>query len=592
MSDFVASVPTEREPRRPGIWRPAFRLIRALLRHHKRLFFTAVAGASVFAACTVFSAEVVGWIIDDVITPRFEEGSVRTRTVVAVLGTLVLVGLVRACGVVVRRTWAGRTTWRITESLTRDVVDRVVQQPAPWHRRQSTGDVITRAGVDAEAATAVLGPLPYASSVVVILLLSSVWLVVTDPLLGIAAVCMFPMLITLNLVYQRTVDRHFDTAQHELGVLSSAVLESFEGVNVVKAFGAEGRETQRLAVIAGRLRAARVQTVRLRSTFEALLDGVPNVVNIGLLIGGAYRVRAGALSVGELTSFIYLFTLLVFPLRLIGFALSELPRSQAGWVRIRQILDEAVLADPAASLLRHESSGVEMRDVRVTHDGEREVLRSVTASIEGGRTVAVVGATGSGKTTFVHAIAGLIEVSSGSITVPRQRAAVVFQEPFLFAGSVRENVTLGLQVADDAVQLALGAAEAMFAYDLPDGLETVIGERGVGLSGGQRQRIALARALVRRPQLLLLDDTTSSLDPGTEARVLGNLRAALTGTTVVAVASRPSTIALADEVLYLVDGQVIAHGTHDDLMSSSAAYCELMQAFEHERDDERDGASS
>jgi ABC-type multidrug transport system fused ATPase/permease subunit len=579
-----SALPSQNDQTRRRIWRDGWHLLGALLRHHKRLFAIAVCGAAVFAACTVLSAEVIGRIIDDVVRPRFDEGSVQVRTVAMALGTLVLVGLVRAAGVVVRRTWAGRASWRIAESLTAEVVDRVVEQPAPWHRRQNTGDLITRAGVDTEAATAVLQPLPYASSVVVMLVISSVWLVTTDPILGVAAVCMFPVLVGFNLVYQRRVDRYFSTAQKEIGALSAAVLESFEAVNVVKAFGAEARETQRLAVIAARLRQARIETVRLRSSFEALLDGVPNLVNIALLIGGAYRVRSGDLSVGELASFIYLFTLLVFPLRLIGYALSELPHSQAGWARLRELLDDPVAVDPATLLLHHHSNGVDLRDVHVTHDGSRDILRSVTATIGSGRTVAVVGATGAGKTTLVHAIAGLIDVASGSITVPYGPAAMVFQEPFLLAGTIRENVTLGFPLDDDAVNLALDAAEAGFVHELPNGLDTVVGERGVGLSGGQRQRIALARALVRRPKLLLLDDTTSSLDPGTEARVVSNLRLVLTDTTVVAVASRPSTIALADEVLYLVDGEVVAHGTHDDLMATNDAYSELMQAFEHDRD--------
>jgi ATP-binding cassette, subfamily B, bacterial len=570
-----------------GIWRPAFRLIRALLRHHKRLFFTSVAGASVFAACTVLSAEIVGRITDDVVRPRFEEGSVAVGTVVAVLAALIVVGVVRAAGVVVRRTFAGRTAWRIAESLTGDVVDHVVAQPTPWHRRQSTGDIITRAGVDTEAATAVLQPLPFATSVVVMLVLSAVWLVVTDPILGIAAVAVFPLLIALNLAYQRRVNQYFSIAQHEIGRLSSAVHESFDGVNVVKAFGAESRETERLAVIASRLREARFNTVRLRSTFEALLDVVPSVVNILLLVGGAHRVRSGDLTVGELTSFIYLFTLLVFPLRLIGYALSELPHSQAGWNRMRQLLDEPIEADPMQALNHHPSHAVLLHDVHVSHDGEHDVLRGVDARIEAGLTVAVVGSTGAGKTTLVQAIAGLITVRRGSITVPDSSTgsmALVFQEPFLFAGSVRQNVTLGAPIDDDAVRTALATSEASFVDELPEGLDTIVGERGVGLSGGQRQRIALARALVRRPGLLLLDDTTSALDPSTEARVLANLRATLTDTTVVAVASRPSTIALADEVLYMVDGVVVAHGTHDELMESSEHYRLLMQAFEHDRD--------
>jgi ATP-binding cassette, subfamily B, bacterial len=588
-SDLVA--PVDGSLDRDGTFRAAWHLLRLLLKGHKRLFFTAVAGAAVFAACTVLSAEIVGRITDDLIRPRFEEGSVGTGTVALVLGALILVGIVRGAGVVVRRVWAGRTVWRIAEKLTADVIDRVVEQPAPWHRRQSTGDLITRAGVDTEAATAVLQPLPFASSVVVMLVLSAVWLVLTDPVLGLAAVLVFPVMIGLNIFYQRHVDQYFDAAQVELGKLSSAVHESFDGVHVVKAFGAERRETERLAVIASRLRQARIETVRLRSAFEALLDGVPNIVNVGLLIGGAYRVRAGALSVGELTSFIYLFTLLVFPLRIIGYAFSELPRSQAGWARLRQLLDEPVEVDPASRLRRRPGNAVDIAGVVVSHDGERDVLQGVDAHVDAGRTVAVVGSTGAGKTTLVDAIAGLVDTSAGSITVPDGFTAVVFQEPFLFAGSVRDNVALGAPIDDDAIRTALATAEAAFVDELPDGLDTIVGERGVGLSGGQRQRIALARALVRRPGLLLLDDTTSALDPTTEARVLANLRATLRDTTVIAVASRPSTIALADEVLYLADGVVVAHGTHDELMASSTDYAELMQAFEHDRDEIGDGAA-
>jgi ATP-binding cassette, subfamily B, bacterial len=571
----------------------AVRLLRALLRNHKRLFFTAVGGAAVFATCTVLSSVVVRYITDEVIRPRFEEGSVEAGTVVLVLGTLVVVGLVRAAGVIVRRTWAGRTAWRVTESITARVIDRVVTQPAPWHRRQNTGDLITRAGVDAEAATAVLSPLPYASSVVVLLLLSSVWLLVTDLVLGAAAVAVFPVLIALNVTYQRRVDKYFNEAQDEIGKLSAAVHESFDGVHVVKAFGAERRETERLAVIAARLRRARIDTVRLRSTFEALLDCIPNLVNILLIIGGAYRIRSGDMTVGELLSFVYLFTLLVFPLRLIGFALSELPHSQAGWLRIKQVIDEPVERDPAAGLVRSRTNDVELHDVWATHDGERDVLRGVEAHVDAGRTVAVVGATGSGKTTLLHLIAGLVSPTRGEIRVPAvggasptmtSGVAIVFQEAFLLAATVRENVTLGRPMADDEVWAALETAEAGFVRDLPEGLDTVVGERGVGLSGGQRQRIALARALVRRPAVLLLDDTTSALDPSTEARVLANLRRVLSDTTVIAVASRPSTIALADDVLYLSEGVVEAHGRHEELLEANESYRLLMQAFEHDRE--------
>lgn len=561
----------------------AFRLIRGLLRYHKRLFFTAVGCAAVFAACTVFSSVVVRLITDKVIVPRFEDGHVAAGRVLAILGLLVAVGVVRAFGVVGRRVFANRTAWRVTESLTAEVVDRVTAQPVPWHRMHRTGDIITRAGVDAEAATQILNPLPFASSVVLMLVLSAVWLLITDLWLGLAAVAVFPLLIGLNLTYQRRVDQFYDTAQNELGKLSEAVHESFDGVTVVKSFGAESRETERLAVIASRLRNARFGAIRLRSTFEALLDGVPNIVNIFLLVAGSYRVRSGAMTIGELTSFIYLFTLLVFPLRLIGFALSELPYSIAGWNRIRELLDEPVVSDPALTLTRHSDNAIELKGVTYNHDESRDVLKGVDAVIPAGRTVAVVGPTGAGKTTLLHLIAGLIAVDQGSITVPESGCVLVFQEPFLLAGSVRDNVALGRTVTDDDVHAALLAAEAGFVEQFSEGVDTVVGERGVGLSGGQRQRIALARALVGNPAALLLDDTTSSLDPATEAKVLANLRDTLRHTTVVAVASRPSTIALADDVLYLADGQVVAHGSHDQLLASVPDYRRLMEAFEHDR---------
>lgn len=567
-----------------GRSRQAFQLIRALVRYHKKTFFTAVGGAAVFAGCTVLSAMVVQLIIDDVINPRFNDGSVALHKVLLILGALIVIGFVRAAGVVVRRTWAGRTTWRVTETITTDVIDRLTEQPAPWHRDQSTGDLITRAGVDAEAATAVLGPLPFASGVVVLVALSSTWMVVTDLRLGLAAVAVFPGLIALNIGYQRRVDHFYNTAQDELGNLSAAVHESFDGVAVVKSFGAEGRETDRLSVIASRLLTARLGAVRLRATFEALLDGVPTIVNVALLVGGAYRVRSGDMTVGELTSFIYLFTLLVFPLRLIGFTLSEVPHSLAGWNRIRDLLDQPVVSDPALTLLHGTDNSVLLRDVHFSHDGEREVLRGVSATIDAGRTVAVVGATGAGKTTLLHLLAGLIAPDSGTVTVPIGGTRLVFQEPFLLAGSVRENIALGEDVSLDAIEAALAVAEAQFVHELPLGLDTQLGERGVGLSGGQRQRLALARALVRQPSVLLLDDTTSALDPTTEANVLSNLRAALTRTTVVAIASRPSTIALADDVLYLDNGEVVAHGRHAELMQRVPAYRQLIEAFEHDRE--------
>ena len=196
----------------------------------------------------------------------------------------------------------------------------------------------------------------------------------------------------------------------------------------------------------------------------------------------------------------------------------------------------------------------------------------------------MVGPTGAGKSTLVELAGGLIGPDHGVVAATDGARAIVFQEAFLFGGTIRDNVAVGAGAGDDEVWAALRMAQAeRFVADLPAGLDTVVGERGVSLSGGQRQRIALARAMVRRPALLLLDDTTSALDPSTERAVLGNLRGALAGTTVLMVASRPSTIALADDVVYLERGHVVDHGTHDELMARRPAYRRLLEAFETDR---------
>jgi len=567
--------------------RRGYRMIKAMVRLHPRVFAMAVTGAAIFAICTVLSSVALRWVIDHIFVPRFDEGDVAAGTVAAGLAFVFIVGVVRSAGVVMRRVFAGITQFRVGASLARQVVSRLVSQPISWHHQRPDGDLVGRAGVDTDAAIAVLAPIPFATGTVLMVVISSAWLIITDPILGALAVAVFPILLATNVAYQRRVDQHFDAAQGELGKLSAGVHESFEGVQLIKAYGAERRETERLSEIAGRLRDARVRAIRLRGTFESILDVMPSITNVGLVVAGAYRVRSGDVTVGELSSFIYLFTLLVFPLRLIGYVLSEMPHSLAGWERVREVLDEPVEPDPLASVSEAPADiGIELNDVAFTFPGEAQpALVDVDMVVPAGRIVAVVGPTGSGKSTLVELTGGLVSPDSGLVATRSGTRSMVFQEAFLFSGTIRENVALGKGFTDDEVWAALHLSRAdRFVSELGDRLDTVVGERGVSLSGGQRQRIALARALIRRPELLLLDDTTSALDPETERVVLGNLRDALSGTTVLMVASRPSTIALADDVMYLERGTVVDHGTHLELMDRSAPYRELVEAFEADRD--------
>jgi ABC-type multidrug transport system fused ATPase/permease subunit len=571
------------------------RFIAELVMVHPKLFLIAMGGAAVFALLTVASSFAIGQVIDDVILPRFEEGEVATSTVLAGLGLVIGIGVVRAIAIVVRRSYASITMWRVAQTFTNRVVQRYAEQPVSWHNRRPDGDLVQRAGVDAEATVSVLAPIPFASGTIVMLVASTVWMLLIDVPLGLVAVVVFPLLLITNVVYEKSVSRYFTRAQDQLGEFSAGVHESFEGVQLVKSYGAEERETERLAGLADRVRASRVQAIRLRSWFEALLDVIPSLTNITLVVIGALRVQSGDVTVGEFSSVIFLFTLLVFPLRLIGYALSELPRSMAAWQRIRGVLDEPIEPDPAERIgVAAAGLGVEFVGVDFAHEGDGPpTVQDVDLAVRLGSVTALVGPTGSGKSTLAQLAAGLIGPSAGEVRLAPGVRSIVFQEAFLSSGTVRDNIELGTSYSDDEIWDALGQAAATeFVQRLPQQLDTVVGERGVSLSGGQRQRLALARALVRRPSLLVLDDTTSALDPATEAMILEQLRSRLGGSTVLMVASRPSTIALADDVVFVAEGRIAAHGTHDELLESTSAYRELVEAFESDRDRDASPASS
>jgi ABC-type multidrug transport system fused ATPase/permease subunit len=565
--------------------REASHLINQLVRFHPKLFAIAVSGATLFALCTVASSIGLRWMIDRVILVRFEQNVTDLAALIAGSIIVIGIGLLRAFGVVIRRSYAGKAEWRTCETLTEKVIDHIVAQPIEWHRKKMTGDIVARCGVDADASVAILAPLPFATSVVVMMVVSASWMLFVDIPLGLVAVVVFPILLLLNIGYQRRIDRYYNLAQKELGTLSEAVHESFDGVMVVKSFGAEKRETQRLASISSRLRDARIDAVAIRSTFEAMLDAIPNLLNIALIVLGSYRVKSGNMSVGELSSFIYLFSLLVFPLRIIGYLFSEIPHSVAGWRRINEVLEEKLLPDPALNIqTAQRGAGIEIRDCFFEHQDQMPIIRNLNLKISEGKTVALVGATGCGKTTLLHLISGLISPTSGEIAVQSGGVSLVFQEAFLFAETLRYNITLDAEISTESVKKALEISQCNdFIDDLELGIDTSMGERGISLSGGQRQRVALARAIAQNRSVLLLDDTTSALDPNTEANVVKSLRQMSGHHTVVIVASRPSTIALADEVLYMDEGCIADRGSHEELLGRSAKYLELIKAFEHDR---------
>lgn len=586
-------------PDDPGVMRRGVSLLVEILRAEPWPAAGAIAGAFVFAAASVAGAVILGRVTDELIVPRLDE---RPTVGAALAGGAVIVAMsiVRAAGVVARRYYGNMTTRRMQMRWFNRLSDHYLEQPLPFFFGQPTGKLLAHADSDAERSAFAMVPLPLSLGALVLLVFAAVNLAVLDPLLLAIGLGLFPLLMLLNRLYTTRVVGPSARAQAHVADVSSVAHESFEAALVVKLLGLEARESSRMRAAADDLRQERLVIGRLRAAFEPALEALPNLGTVALLGIGAWRVSEGTITTGDLVQAMALFSIIAFPMRVIGFLLEELPRAVVSRERIVDVLDTdhrvtgaPLVPEPEAR--RHLPAGplpLSVRELSFAYGGER-VLDDVTFDVEPGGVVAIVGATGSGKSTLCNLLAGLARPTGGEIRlgeVPlrnadpvdlRSAVALVFQETFLFNDTVLENLTLGQPVDAERLQWAVDVAQAGYVDDLAHGRATVVGERGVTLSGGQRQRLALARALLRHPRLLLLDDATSAIDPVIEQRILDGLRQELDTTTLV-VAHRVATIRLADRVLFLDRGRLVGDGTHDELLAGDARYAALVRAYEQD----------
>ncbi len=585
---------------RPGTTRRGFQVIGHGARAQWRLFTVAVIGSLVYGALTVADAWVLGWATDEVITPAFDADVVDRSDLLAVTLLFLGVAVGRALGIVGRRLVGGVVYFRLMAAHRRAVTRQYLRLPMRWHQAHPTGQLLSNANADVEAAWAVMMPLPMAVGVLAMLVVAVVAMVMADLVLTLVGLVVFPLLFVINVGYQRILSPRITLAQQLRADVSGVAHESFDGAMVVKALGRETEETRRFRREAERLRDANIAAGRVRSVFDPALEALPTIGVLLVILLGVVRVQSGAADPGDVVQVAFLFTVIAFPVRAIGWVLGELPRSVVGWDRVRAVLD-ATGSTPYGGAGMDGAGPVrlELRDLWFGYAEGRPVLRGLDLAVEPGRTVALVGRTGSGKSTLASVVTRLLDPDEGAVLLGGRDArelshealagtvALVPQHTFLFDDTVRGNVTLGADLPDEQVWTALRTAQAdRFVAALPQGLDAPLGERGTTLSGGQRQRLALARALVRAPRLLVLDDATSAVDPEVEAAVLAGLRAhaGAGGPTTVLIAYRKATIALADEVLFLDDGRVALRGRHDELVRRSPAYRDIVEAYEQARE--------
>jgi ATP-binding cassette subfamily B protein len=577
-----------------GLFSRGVRLIASYVRAHPRPFMISVGGAFLFAVASIGLTAVLGRVTDEILRPAFQRQGVTWDRIWLGVVAIMVAGSLRALGIMVRRYYSGVSGSAVMATLRTRVSDRYRELSLAYHREQPTGELLAHMEADVEAAVDVLHPVPFAVGVLFLTLFAMIALLVTDPFLALIGFFLFPTLALLNRNFAKRMEGPARRAQEKIGEVSAVAHESIDGALIVKTLGREDAETERLAVKAGELRNERVEAGFIRAGFEPALESLPTLGTVFLLGVGSWRVSTGAVSVGDLVAFVTLFGLLAWPMRFVGWILSELPRAVVGYARLEQVFEAQIKVEPPVDPLPLPDGplGIELRDVVYSFGEEQLVLNGVSLTIAPDEAVAVVGPTGVGKSTLTQLMVRLDDPEQGAVLVGgvdlrradpqalRDATAMVFQESFLFAESIRDNIALDTGVNDEEVERAAVMAQAdRFIRSLPHGFDTVVGERGHTLSGGQRQRIALARALVRHPRIMILDDATSAVDPTIEAQILGALRSAL-ATTLVVVAYRLSTIRLADRVVYVEDGKVIASGSHDELLATVPGYTAMIRAYE------------
>jgi ABC-type multidrug transport system fused ATPase/permease subunit len=508
------------------------------------------------------------------------------------VAAVVAVGLARALFMAGRRFISGRQALGVEWDLRDTLYAKLLRLSFGFYDRHQTGQLMSRATVDVQTVRFFLGyGLIFFFQHVLTIVGVVVVMYVVNWRLAVAATAVTPFIVLLAYRYSHVAHPVLRDVQQRMADVTTVAEESIVGAHVVKAFAQEERQTGRFAERSERVFKGALRANRQRALYVPLLAFLPLVAQAAVLLYGGRMVARGDLGLDAFFAFNVLVVMLVMPLRMLGMWIGQAQRATASGERIFEVLDEVedVGDVPGAAPLPPGEGRVRFEHVSFAYGAGEPVLRDIDLELQPGRAVALIGHTGSGKTTLASLVPRFYDVTAGRVLVDgmdvrdvklaslRREIGIVDQDPFLFSATVRENIAFGrLEATPADVERAARLAQAHeFIAELPDGYETVIGERGITLSGGQRQRLAIARAILLDPRILVLDDATASVDASTEARIRLGLREAMRGRTTIVIAHRLSTLALADELVVLHEGRVVARGTDEELLATSRVYREI-----------------
>ena len=572
---------------RPQSARRTFVRLLAFLRPYR----VSLAVSSVLAIGSQVAGILVPVLIGVVIDELY--GDQDTTVLMWWIGAIVALGLVRGALMLGRRLLSGRQALAVEYDMRDELYAHFLRLSFGFYDRSQTGQLMSRATIDLQSVRFFLGYglIFFAQHVVTIVVVSAV-LFVYSWQLALVALAITPAIVLIAQRYSHVSHPVLRDVQAKLADVSTVAEESIVGVHVVKSFSQEDRRGEQFSRAADSVFERTLAANRQRALYVPLLSFLPLVAQAAVLLVAGRMVVDGTMSTGDFFTFFLLLAMLVMPLRMLGMWVGQAQRATAAGERIFEVLDEPEeISDRAGAQPLPPGPGhVRFEGVDFGYEAGRLVLEDVDLEIPAGRTLALIGRTGSGKTTLAALVPRFYEVTSGRVLVDgadvrdvqrrslRREIGVISQDPFLFSASVRDNIAFGLPDAPhEAVEAAARAAQAhdFIVDDLPHGYETVIGERGITLSGGQRQRIAIARALLIDPRILVLDDATASVDATTEARIRAGLREVMRGRTTIIIAHRLSTIALADEIAVLENGRILARGTLAELLVESPLFQEI-----------------